>query len=140
MFDIAQILRRNRFLVFAQDARREVLQSPPLCLPGFADRPAEGLLIRCHCHSLCYADTRNSVPRAKIASRNPWFLKLANRRLDPKGLPIFVRGHVPPLMKKGGGARSPVAERKLSERSGEDRVVAFAVAWNFPPVTPSDCP
>src|ERR1700730_5426307 len=96
MLDIVQILRRNRFLVFAANERSEVLQSPPLCLPGFADRPAEGLLIRCHCHSLGYADRRNSVPRAEFASRNPWLLKLADRRLDPKGLlnPYLYAGTV----------------------------------------------
>src|ERR1700738_161619 len=86
MLDIVQILRRNRFLVFAENARRELLQSPPLCLPGFADRPAEGLLIRCHYHSFGYADRRKSVPRVEFASRHPWLLKLAERRLDSKGL------------------------------------------------------
>src|SRR5580700_4218589 len=98
MLDIVQILRRNRSLVFAENARREVLQSPSLCLSGFADRPAEGLLIRCHCHSLGYADRRNSVPRAQFASRHPWFLKLADRRLDPKGLlsPYLYAGTVHP--------------------------------------------
>src|ERR1700730_6160328 len=62
-------------------------------------RPAEGLLIRCHCSSLGNADTRNSVPRAEFASRNPWFLKLAERRLDPRGLlsPYLYAGTVRPL-------------------------------------------
>src|SRR5580693_3315935 len=122
MLDIIQILKRNRFLIFAENARREVLQSPPLCLPGFADRPAEGLRIRCHCHSLGNADTRISVTTGGIrvkefALRNPRFLRLADRRLDPKGL-------LSPYLYAGTGvARRAlgVAERKVSERSGEDR-------------------
>src|ERR1700731_2513333 len=154
MLDIVQILRRNRFLVFAENARREVLQSPPHCLPGFADRPAEGLHIRCHCHSLGNADTRNRVSRAEFALRNPWFWKLADRRLDPKGLrspymyagtgvtPLLNTGVTPllntgvtPLLNKGCGSQAclgPWTNAKLAKEVAKRQLFALAVAWNFP--------
>src|SRR5580704_10435667 len=93
MLDIVQILRRNRFLVFAENARREVLQSPPLCLPGFADRPAEGLLVRCHCHSL--GDTRISVTAGGIRVKKSLVFDACRPALGPEGTAeaIFVRGH-----------------------------------------------
>jgi hypothetical protein len=58
-------------------------------------------------------------------------LKLANRRLDPKGLPIFVRGHVPPLMKKGGGARSPVARPHESPSGLNDNEPAALITYEL---------
>src|ERR1700736_3940082 len=83
MLDIVQILRRNRFLVFAENARRKVLQSPPLCLPGFADRPAEGLRIRCHCHSL--GDTRISVTAGGIRVKKSLVFEACRTALGPEG-------------------------------------------------------
>jgi hypothetical protein len=96
MLDITQILRRNRFLVFAENARREVLQSPPLCLPGFTDRPAKGLLIRCHCHSLDNAYTRISVAAGEIRVKKSLVVEACDRRIDPKGLlsPYLDAGRV----------------------------------------------
>ena len=125
MLDIVQILR-YRFLFFAENARREVLQSPPLCLPASLIAPPK-VFTSLPCHSLGNADRRISVPRAE-SRQNPWFLTLADRRLDPKGL-------LSPYMYAARGDPAPlgaVAERKVSERSGEDAVVAFAVVWNFP--------
>src|ERR1700682_5437982 len=93
MLDIVQILRRNRFLVFAENARREVLQSPPLYLPGFANRPAEGLRIRCHCHSL--GDTRISVTAGGIQVKKSFVFEACRPALGPEGPeePLYVRRH-----------------------------------------------
>src|ERR1700730_5237310 len=125
MLDIVQILRRNRSLVFAENARREVLQSPSLCLPGFADRPAEGLLIRCHCHSLGYADRRNSVTAG--GSRVKKSLVFDACRPAPEGPvePLYVRGH--------GGDRRPLGRGRTQgyrKKRSKTAVVAFAVVWN----------
>src|SRR5580704_3436297 len=134
MLDIVQILRRNRFLVFAENARREVLQSPPLCLPGFADRPAEALLVRCHCHSL--GDTRISVTAGGIRVKKSLVFGACRSALGPEGPaePLYVRRH--------GGDPAPLglAERKVSERSGEDRSCRFRTRLEFPPVTESSVP
>src|ERR1700730_8571516 len=109
MLDIVEIFMRNRFLVFAENARSEVLQSPPLCLPGFANRPAEGLLIRCHCHSLGYADRRNSVPRAHrpgdSRARGPW----PNAKLAKK------RRRAQLLLLQSGGIYFPVTKSSVPE-------------------------
>src|SRR6202011_3417330 len=88
MLDIVQILRRNRFLVFAENARREILQSPPLCLPGFADRPPKVFAFAAIATTLVTLIRGSALPRVEFASRNrvKKFLRLADRRLDPKGL------------------------------------------------------
>src|ERR1700730_3153666 len=134
MLDIVQILRRDRFRVFAEDVRREVLQSPPLCLPGFADRPAEGLLIRCHCHSLGNAYTRNSVPRAQVALRTSLVFEACRPALGPEGPaePLFVRGH-------GASGRVGCGYAKLAN-DGEDRSCCFRSRLEFSPVTQSSIP
>src|ERR1700719_4352071 len=125
MLDIVQILRRNRFLVFTENARREVLQSPPLCLPGFADRPAEGLRIRCHCHSL--GDTRISVTAGGIRVKKSLVFDACRPALGPEGTAeaIFVRGH------GGDPARlGPWPNARLAKEAA--KTAAFAAVWNFP--------
>src|ERR1700730_12440895 len=129
MLDIVQILRRNRSLVFAENARREVLQSPALCLPGFADRPAEGLLIRCHCHSLGYADRRNSVTAGGSRVKKSLVFDACRPAPGPEGPaePLYVRGH--------GGDPAPLGpwpNARLAKEAVKTAVVAFAVVWNFP--------
>jgi hypothetical protein len=69
-------------------------------------------------------------------SRNPWFSKLADRQLDPKGLlsPYLYAGTGVTLRALG------VAERKVSERSGEDRSYCFRSSLEFSPVIKSSVP
>src|SRR3984893_15931142 len=129
MLDIVQILKRNRFPVFAENARREVLQSPPFCLPGFADRPAEGLRIRCHCHSLGNANRRISVTAGGSRVKKSLVFDACRPALRPEGPaePLYVRGH--------GGDPAPLGpwpNARLAKEAGKTVVVAFAVGWNFP--------
>src|ERR1700730_983383 len=136
MLDIVQILRRNRFLVFAENARREILQSPPLCLPGFADRPAEGLRIRCHCHYLGNSYTRISVTTGGIRVKKSLVFDACRPALGPEGTaePIFVRGH--------GGDPAPLGpwpNARLAKEAAKTAVVAFAVV-EFAPVIKSSVP
>src|SRR5437016_6107514 len=133
MLDIVQILRRNRFFVFAENARREVLQSPSLCLPGFADRPAEGVRIRCHCHSL---NTRNSVTAGGIRVKKSLVVEVCDRRLDPKGLlnPDLYAGTVHLLYRiraaPAGRDLGCGREQDWPKEAAKTAVVAFAVVWN----------
>src|ERR1700730_12605214 len=91
MLDIVQILRRNRFLVFARrtcDARsfkahpfafRASLIAPPKVFSFAAIATPLVTLIR----GTAYHGWNS---RQEIALRNPRYLRLADRRLDPKGL------------------------------------------------------
>src|SRR4029077_3456278 len=133
MLAIVQILRRNRFFVFAENARREVLQSPPLCLPGFADRPAEGLHIRCHCHSL--GDTRISVTAGGIRVKKSLVFDACRPTLGPEGPaePLYVRRH--------GGDPAPLGpwpNARLAKEAAKTAVVAFGL--EFSPVIKSRVP
>jgi hypothetical protein len=54
-----------------------------------------GVVIGASYKDIGYADRRNSVPRAELASRDPWLLKFATGASIRKGPaePLFVRGH-----------------------------------------------
>jgi hypothetical protein len=78
---------------------------------------------------LCYAWPRSADQRyhgwnsrQEIALRNPRFLRLADRRFDPKGL-------LSPYLYAGTGVNA-----RLGKEAAKTAVVAFAVVWEFSPV------
>src|ERR1700730_5575550 len=87
MLDIVQILRRNRFLVFARRTRdARSFKAHPFAFRASLIAPPKVFTFAAIATTLVTLIRGSALPRAEFVSRNPWFLTFADRRLGPKGL------------------------------------------------------